>query len=583
MNPAPDNVPGFAELGLPDALCARVAALGYTAPTPIQAQVIPVALEGRDIVGQAQTGTGKTAAFALPLLARIETEPRTTRVLVLAPTRELANQVADAFTEYGAGIRGLNIAAIYGGQAYGPQLATLRRGAHVVVGTPGRVIDHMRKGTLDVASIEAVVLDEADEMLRMGFIDDVRWVLEQLPDQRQMLLLSATMPGPIRTLAETFLRDPEHVRVQRGSTTAATVRQRAMLVPARHRLDALLRVMEVSEMDGALCFVRTRADTVTLAEALVAAGYAAAPLSGDISQAAREATVDRVRNGEIDVLVATDVAARGLDIERISHVFNVHVPDDVESYVHRIGRTGRAGRAGEAVAFALPAQRGRLRAIERVTGAVIEPMDVPSADEVNAVRAERLRKRVRAVAEGADLARYAELVESMVTDELPATSVAAALARLAFGDRGWAVDEPRPTRPERPRPEPRGRPVRERAEQRPVRDARPARGRSEPSQGPRAGRSEPSQGPRAGRSEPGMVTWRADVGARHGLRPKNLVAAIANATGISGKMIGRIDIQPACTFVDLPEGMTDETLQVLQRLKVMKRPLRLTPASRDRS
>src|SRR6187399_1849937 len=351
------NLPSFSELGLSDAVVAALSAVGYETPTPIQAQTIPALLGGADLLGQAQTGTGKTAAFALPILSKIDVELRATQALILAPTRELAIQVAEAFQKYAAKIKGFHVLPVYGGQSYTPQLMSLKRGAHVVVGTPGRVMDHIKRGTLDLGSITCLVLDEADEMLQMGFVDDIEWILEQTPATRQVALFSATLPSPIRRIAEKHLRDPVEVTITSKTSTAANIRQRYWIVSGVHKLDALTRILEAETFDGMLVFARTKQSTVELAERLEARGFAAAALNGDMQQKDRERTVARLKGGQLDILVATDVAARGLDVERIGHVVNYDVPYDSESYVHRIGRTGRAGRSGEAILFITPRER----------------------------------------------------------------------------------------------------------------------------------------------------------------------------------------------------------------------------------
>jgi len=361
------EVSRFDELGLPPALMSALQAVGYETPSAIQAMTIPHLLEGRDLLGQAQTGTGKTAAFALPLLARLDLAQKAPQVLVLAPTRELAIQVAEAFQRYAADLQGFHVLPIYGGQDYRTQLRGLQRGPQVIVGTPGRVMDHMKRGSLKLDTLQCLVLDEADEMLRMGFIDDVEWVLEQTPDTRQLALFSATMPEAIKRISGNYLKDPAEVIIKVKQTTADTIRQRVWMVSGLHKLDALTRILEVEEFDAMIIFVRTRIATAELAEKLNARGYAAAPLNGDIAQAQREKTVDSLKKGRLDILVATDVAARGLDVERISHVLNYDIPYDVEAYVHRIGRTGRAGREGDAILFAANRERRLLRAMGRST------------------------------------------------------------------------------------------------------------------------------------------------------------------------------------------------------------------------
>src|SRR6202142_1266794 len=386
--------PSFADLGLNESIVQALTDVGYESPSPIQAATIPVLLSGADMLGQAQTGTGKTAAFALPALSRIDLSIHEPQVLVLVPTRELALQVSEAFLRYAAHIKGFHVLPIYGGQSYQPQLNALRRGVHVVVGTPGRVIDHMNRGTLKLGSLKLLVLDEADEMLAMGFVDAVESILEQTPPQRQVALFSATLAAPIRRIAQKHLKTPVEVTVRSKTSTAANIRQRYWVVSGVHKLDALTRILEAEPFDGMLVFTRTKQSTVELAEKLEARGFAAAPLNGDIPQPLRERTVARLKGGQIDIVVATDVAARGLDVERIGHVVNYDVPYDTESYVHRIGRTGRAGRKGEAILFIAPRERNMLRAIERPTRSDLETMNPPTVDAVNIKRIARFRQRV---------------------------------------------------------------------------------------------------------------------------------------------------------------------------------------------
>ncbi|HQX79796.1 MAG TPA: DEAD/DEAH box helicase, partial [Steroidobacteraceae bacterium] len=424
----------FRALGLPEPLLAALADVGYESPSPIQAATIPVLLAGSDLVGQAQTGTGKTAAFALPLLARLDLAQRAPQVLVLTPTRELAIQVAEAFQRYAAHLPGFHVLPVYGGQGYGPQLHALKRGTQVIVGTPGRVMDHMKRGTLVLGELRALVLDEADEMLRMGFIEDVEWILGETPEARQVALFSATMPAPIRRIAQKYLRSPAEVTIGAKTTTAANIRQRYWMVSGLHKLDALTRILEVEPFEGMLVFARTKQATVELAERLEARGFAAAALNGDVPQMQRERIVAQLKSGEIDIVVATDVAARGLDVERIGHVVNFDVPTDPESYVHRIGRTGRAGRSGEAILFIAPRERNLLRAIERATRQTIEPMSLPTVEDVNVKRVARFRERIGAALEAGAGAPYRALIEMFARElEVPEVEIAAALAAMMQG------------------------------------------------------------------------------------------------------------------------------------------------------
>src|SRR5687768_1800336 len=425
----------FADLGLSPPVMASVIEVGYESPSPIQAATIPALLAGRDVLGQAQTGTGKTAAFALPILARIDLTKTKPQALVLAPTRELAIQVAEAFQRYAAKIPGFHVLPIYGGQSYQPQLSALKRGVHVVVGTPGRVIDHLDRGSLDLSELTWLVLDEADEMLRMGFIDDVETVLKKTPENRKVALFSATMPSQIKRIAQTYLREPVEVSIASKTTTATNIRQRYWFVSGLHKLDALTRILEAEPFEAMIVFARTKAGTDELAEKLAARGLAAGAINGDVEQKQRERTIQRLKDGELDVLVATDVAARGLDVERISHVLNFDIPYDTESYVHRIGRTGRAGRKGEAILFVAPRERGMLRAIERATRQPIEPMQLPSIETVNEQRVSKFLGRITTALEGDDLAMFRDLVERYEREQnVPAVEIAAALAKLVQGD-----------------------------------------------------------------------------------------------------------------------------------------------------
>ena len=435
--PASDSTvgPKFTDLGLPENLLQALAAVGYESPSPIQAATIPPLLAGRDVLGQAQTGTGKTAAFALPILAQVDPALTKPQALVLAPTRELAIQVAEAFQKYAAHMPRFHVLPIYGGQGYAPQLSALKRGVHVVVGTPGRVIDHLTRGSLDLSELRCLVLDEADEMLRMGFIDDVETVLKKTPETRQVALFSATMPPQIRRIAQTYLKDPVEIAIKSSTTTAKNIRQRYWMVSGVNKLDALTRILEAETYDGMLVFARTKLGTQELAEKLAARGLSAAAIHGDVEQKQREKMVQSLKDGRIDILVATDVAARGLDVDRISHVLNYDIPYDTESYVHRIGRTGRAGRSGEAILFVAPRERGMLGAIERATRQKIEPMQLPSVEAVNDQRVARFLGRISGAAESTDIGIYRDLVERYEREQnVPAIEIAAALAKLVQGD-----------------------------------------------------------------------------------------------------------------------------------------------------
>jgi ATP-dependent RNA helicase DeaD len=566
-----ENRASFRDLALSDAVLLALADVGYESPSPIQAQTIPVLLSGRDMLGQAQTGTGKTAAFALPALTRIDLTRHEPQVLVLVPTRELALQVSEAFLRYAAHLKGFHVLPIYGGQSYQPQLNALRRGVHVVVGTPGRVIDHMNRGTLRLSGLTMLVLDEADEMLRMGFIDAVESILEQTPPQRQVALFSATIPAPIRRIAAKHLRNPAEVTIQSKTSTATNIRQRYWMVSGVHKLDALTRILEAETFDGMLVFTRTKQSTVELAEKLEARGFAAAPLNGDIAQALRERTVARLKAGQIDILVATDVAARGLDVDRIGHVVNYDVPYDTESYVHRIGRTGRAGRKGEAILFIAPRERNMLRAIERATRQVIEPMNLPSVDAVNTLRIAKFKQRItEAIAKG-EANPYRPVLEQLEAESgLPLIDIAAALAQLAQGATPLLL-APKTERPAEVREPPRGETRRD--------DGRRHEARHSEPRPDRPGRKERDsrQEERPRRSGPSLMeTFRLEAGSVHGIKPGNIVGAIANEAGIEGVHIGRVDIRDDHSYVDLPEGMPKEIFKQLQKVRVAGRELRIS-------
>lgn len=550
--------PLFSELGLNKALLKSLSDIGYETPSPIQAKAIPPMLEGRDILGQAQTGTGKTAAFALPILNNIDVKSKDTQVLVLAPTRELAIQVAEAFQAYANSMRGFNIQPIYGGQGYDQQIKGLRRGAHIVVGTPGRVMDHIRKGTLKLDKLTHLVLDEADEMLRMGFIDDVEWVLSRTPDQRQIALFSATMPKEIAKVANKYLNDPVHIKIEQKSSTASTIRQRYWGVSGHHKLDATTRILESEPFDAMIVFVRTKTTTVELAEKLSARGYSAAALNGDISQNIRERTVDRLKKGKIDILVATDVAARGLDVERISHVLNYDIPYDTEAYVHRIGRTGRAGRSGEAILFVAPREMRMLRSIEKATRKPIEHMKMPSTQDLNQLRIDKFKQQIIETLSKPGLETFRKIVTELQHDqELDTADIAAALAHLCQGDQPLLLSE------------------------KPIREIR-ARQEREGGDDKKRGKRRESSGDRGKRresSDEGMQTFRIEVGRDDGVRPGDIVGAIANEANISSKHIGHIKLQDSHSLVDLPIDTGAETLKKLDKVWVCQKQLRISKAS----
>jgi len=583
----------FADLGLSQPVMKAVADVGYETPSPIQAATIPAMLAGRDVLGQAQTGTGKTGAFALPVLSNIDLNASKPQVLVLAPTRELAIQVAEAFQSYSVAMPGFRVLPVYGGQPYGQQLSALRRGVHVVVGTPGRVIDHLDRGTLDLSELKTLVLDEADEMLRMGFIDDVEAVLKKLPETRQVALFSATMPTQIRRIAQTYLRDPVEVTIASKTTTSANIRQRYWWVSGMHKLDALTRILEVEPFDAMIIFARTKAGTEELAGKLQARGLAAAAINGDMQQAQRERTIGQLKEGKLDILVATDVAARGLDVERISHVLNYDIPYDTESYVHRIGRTGRAGRSGEAILFATPREKGMLRQIERATRQPIEEMQLPSVEAVNDNRINKFTARISDTLGQGGLDFYRQLLERFQGEQnVPAIDVAAALAKLLQGDTPFLL-----TPPVRERREPQaGRNERLQRDggfprQREERGERPSRfeprfergpRHDDGERGPRPPRGEGESGERPRREMPprsapefGMETYRIEVGHAHGVKPANIVGAIANEAGLESRYIGRIDIHDDHSVLDLPAEMPADTLQHLQKVWVSGQQLRM--------
>lgn len=540
----------FADLGLSAPILKTLTEIGYETPSPIQAQAIPVLLKGGDILGMAQTGTGKTAAFALPILSNIDLKQKSPQVLVLAPTRELAIQVAEAFQTFSRGIKGLHVLPIYGGSEYGSQIRALKRGVHVVVGTPGRVMDHIKKGTLKLDELSAMVLDEADEMLRMGFIDDVEWILKHTPDSRQIALFSATMPKEVHRIANTYLKDPTEVIIKQKSSTASTIDQKYWLVSGLHKLDALTRILEAEEFDGIIIFVRTKTATVELAEKLEARGYAAAALNGDIAQNQRERIVDQLKSGKLDILIATDVVARGLDVERISHVINYDIPYDNESYVHRIGRTGRAGRSGTAILFVAPRERRLLRSIEASTKKKIPQMELPTAQEINDSRIVRFKDKIVDAAQSNDLDFYQKMVESIESEQnIPAIEIAAGLAKLLQGDVPFFLDE------------------------KPIKKAEFSdRG------GDRNRREKSDRSPRGRRQTPpneGMERFRIEVGRQHGVKPGNIIGCIANEAGLDGEFIQKLNIEDDYSLVDLPSQMPKDIFNELKKAWVCGQQLKI--------
>jgi ATP-dependent RNA helicase DeaD len=549
----------FKDLNLPAELLQALEKVGYETPTPIQAQCIPLIMSGQDLLGTAQTGTGKTAAFALPMLANIDADDKNTQLLVLAPTRELAIQVAEAFQVYGSFCKKINVLPIYGGSPYDNQIRQLRRGVQVVVGTPGRVIDHIKKGTLKLDKLKFLVLDEADEMLRMGFIDDVEWILGHAPAERQTALFSATMPDPIRKITKRYLNDPKQVKIESKVATASTIKQRYCQVAGHHKLEALTRILEVEKFDGVIIFVRTKTATMELAEKLSARGYAVEPLNGDIPQNSRERTVDRLKKGKIDILVATDVVARGLDVERVSHVINFDVPYDTESYVHRIGRTGRAGREGDAILFISHREKRMLFSIEKATRQSIAPMPIPSISELNVTRLSRFKQSVIEAMGDASIETLIPIVESIQAEtEASPEVIMAALAKIAQGDEPLILKEG--DRPDLNAAPPRG--------ERPDRNDRGGRERPPGRGGERGGERGAPRARKSSSPDEGMQRYRIEVGHTHGAKPGNIVGAIANEANISSKNIGAIEIFDNFSTVDLPKDMPRETQDTLQKTRV---------------
>ncbi|MFV9427314.1 DEAD/DEAH box helicase [Rhodococcus pyridinivorans] len=542
----------FADLDIDARVLQALSDVGYESPSPIQAATIPPLLEGRDVVGLAQTGTGKTAAFAVPILSRIDTSVKRPQALVLAPTRELALQVAEAFGKYSVHIPGLSVLPIYGGQAYGVQLSGLRRGAQVIVGTPGRVIDHLAKGTLDISELEFLVLDEADEMLTMGFQEDVERILADTPDTKQVALFSATMPGAIRRLSKQYLKDPQEITVKSKTTTSANISQRWVLVSHQRKLDALTRILEVETFEAMIIFVRTKQATEDLAERLRARGFSAAAINGDIVQAQRERTINQLKNGTLDILVATDVAARGLDVERISHVVNYDIPHDTESYVHRIGRTGRAGRTGDALLFVAPRERHLLKAIERATRQPLAEMQLPTVEDVNAQRVSKFNDSITEALASDHLQLFRTFIEDYEREhDVPLADIAAALAVLSRDGESFLMEaEPEPVAPPRREREPRERPPRRF-----------------------------DDGPKVGRDGQEMTTYRIAVGKRHRVQPGAIVGAIANEGGLRRGDFGHISIRADHSLVELPKDLSPQTLDALRSTRISGVLIQLQPDS----
>ena len=537
----------FQDLGLSPEVLEAVKHVGYETPSPIQAETIPHLLNGDDVLGIAQTGTGKTAAFALPTLCHLDPKVNSPQVLVLTPTRELAIQVAEAFTTYAELMKGFHVLPIYGGQDFRTQLRALKRGVHVVVGTPGRVMDHMRRETLDLSNLKTIVLDEADEMLRMGFIDDVEWVMEHVPDQAQVALFSATMPAPILKVTQNYLKDPKEVRIKPKTASHSNITQQYWIVNNNQKLDVLTRFLELTSFDGMIIFVKTRQSTSELADKLSARGYAAAALNGDMNQSHREQCIESLKAGRLDILIATDVAARGIDVERVSHVINYDLPYDVESYVHRVGRTGRAGRKGDAVLFATPRERRLLKTIERETKQTILPYEPPSNEEVTKLRVAAFKERIADNLGSQDLEFFQQLAYEFASEHsMDMAEVAGALLFMAQQEAPLQVSGS--SMPGHNNADDRGRDRRDRGER-----------------GERGGRGRDTGVP--------MQAYRIEVGREHKVTPKDIVGAIANEANISSKYIGNIKILPAFSVVELPADMPAETSEILKKARVRNKEL----------
>lgn len=573
QNAPETQAPPFTSLGLANPVLKAVSELGYESPSPIQAQSIPVLLAGKNLLGTAQTGTGKTAAFALPLLSKLDEKQRTPQILVLTPTRELAIQVAEAFKSYAKYLKQFNVLPIYGGSDIRTQLKGLQRGAQVIVGTPGRVLDHLRRNSLDLRQLRALVLDEADEMLRMGFIDDVETILAKTPPECQRALFSATMPSVIKRVANTYLGDAEQISIAAKTRTVERISQSYLGIKHHHKMDALTRILEVEEFDGMIIFVRTKSATTDIADKLEARGFSAAALNGDLTQALREKTIDKLKRNQLDIIVATDVAARGLDVERISHVINFDIPYDNESYVHRIGRTGRAGREGKAILFVTPKEQRLLRSIEKSTRQPITPMNLPTNAEVSGQRVEQFSRQLMKVINSEETAPFKKfLAEFSSENELSVEDAAAALVWMAQKDRPLfprqealesSFSSNRGERAERPRKERGERPERGERRERPQREDRPKREPKQALQGV------------------DMVTYRIEVGHNDQIKPSNIVGAIANEADIESQYIGHIKLYDEFSTVELPAGMPDALLQHLQKVRVGPKLMRIAPLDKN--
>ena len=543
----------FKDLGLPEFILNAVADLGFETPSPIQQICIPHLLEGRDVLGMAQTGSGKTAAFSLPVLAKIDPTEKHPQLLVMAPTRELAIQVADACEQFVKYAKGINIVTLYGGQRYDIQLRALKQGAQVVVGTPGRILDHLRRGTLSLAELKAIVLDEADEMLRMGFIDDVETVMAELPEHHQTALFSATMPEPIRRITKRFMNDPQEVKIKATQQSAPDIAQSCWYVHGFRKNDALLRFLEVEDFDAAIIFTRTKSGTLDVTELLEKHGFRAAALNGDMTQQLREQTLDRLRSGSLDIVVATDVAARGIDIERISLVVNYDIPLDAESYVHRIGRTGRAGRSGRALLFVEPRERRLLRNVEHLIKKNIEEVELPNHEVLQACRRKKFKDKITAQLEHHDLDLYRELLEDMFTADQSQEDIAAAMMMLLQGKQKLILPPD------------------------PVVDKKARRDRNERGDRRENPRSAERRGERKGYGNPQpMDLYRIEVGRGDGVEVRHIVGAIANEGDINSRYIGHIKLYDDYSTIELPQGMPKELLQQFAKTRVLNKQMRMS-------
>lgn len=568
----------FASLGLPENLLSAVLSIGFTSATDIQAQTIPPLLEGKDVLGEAQTGTGKTAAFGLPALAKVDTSIRKPQLMVLAPTRELAMQVAEAIESFGKDMKGLRVATLYGGQSYGPQFQQLERGAQVVVGTPGRLMDHLRRKSLKLDDLRVCVLDEADEMLNMGFLEDIQWILDHLPKTTQMCLFSATMPPAIRKIANRFLKDPEHIKIAAVKKAKANITQYAWKVSGITKMTALERIAEVVEYDAMIIFVRTRNDTVDVAEKLERAGYPALALNGDLNQAQRERCIDQMKSGKSSILVATDVVARGLDIPRISLVINYDLPGDNEAYVHRIGRTGRAGREGMSIAFVRPREMYSIRHYERLTSGTVLDYQLPNIQEIGKIRIERTRVEVAKIVADKDISAMREIVEGMAAEsEVSMIDLAAALLfQKQMKQPLQPKEDPKPRRDARERND-----RNDRGNDRNSRgNDRNSRGNDRNSRGndrnDRGTREERPRKAKVNRSDVDWQTYRLEVGKEHGARPGDIVGAIANEISLDSSYIGAINLHDKHSFVQLPKGIPTDLFNQLKGVRVRRQPLSIT-------